>query len=146
MFCSSCGAKVDEKDNACSYCGASLNNNTQANSQPQQPQYQQNYQPQHQNNNYMTPMKPPNYVLFLVFAIIEALSCSMPFGILAIIFNEKAKTAFMMQDVVGYEKNKKTTVTMLILGVALPIVLFVAYFIFVITLGALGSGSEFSSF
>jgi len=131
MFCNYCGTQVDDNDNVCRNCGASLKQNAGTRQTYQQQQTYQSPQPQapQYNNAYVNPAKPPNYALILILSILETLCCSMPFGIASIILNEKAKSAYMFNSMDEYAKKRKATVTVMIIGAVIAVVIAIVYFL-----------------
>ena len=138
MKCPNCNYDNLDGDMFCQNCGAALNSyNSQTNAQQsdnannqQQPQYNnannQYQQPQYNNpnNQYQQPQynqfpqnQPhPQNTLFMVLGILEALFCCLIGGIMAVVENNSANTAYKNNDMAGFEKHIKNVKIWLIVS------------------------------
>ena len=152
MNCTNCGSSIPDNAPACPVCGQPVQAGA---SQPGyagpqgQPDYQQNYgQPQGQPNyqqGYGQPQRQQPYGgygyhnepapswsrgLFLTLSILEIIFTGILFGILALVWTNKANTAYLAGDYVTFAKHKKTATIFLIVGLVVGVlVMFLRMFL-----------------
>ena len=95
----------------------------------------ENAQPDYSQNSGPTQQTPrgemPNFILFLIWSILEILSCCTPCGIVGIIFLFNAKSAYEQGDDATYEQKMHTAKVWLIVGLVAAVVACILYFILI---------------
>ena len=128
MNCSNCGSSIPDNAASCPVCGQPVQaGNVSQNYQ----QDQMNPQGQPMNGNYGYPSEPaPSWSrgLFLTLSILEILFTGILFGILALVWTNKANTAYLAGDYVTFRKHKKTATIFLIVGLIVGVIAMIARF------------------
>ena len=125
MFCQNCGAALNSYNSQTNAQQSDNVNNQQpqpqynnANNQYQQPQYNNpnNQYQQPQYNQFQQNQPHPQNTLFMVLGILEALFCCLIGGIMAVVENNSANTAYKNNDMAGFEKHIKNVKIWLIVS------------------------------
>ncbi|MBO7680462.1 MAG: CD225/dispanin family protein [Thermoguttaceae bacterium] len=114
-FCRRCGARLNPEQIVCVQCGAAV---APAPSGPNA-YGAQNYGWQNYGGQNGGAMEIPNY---LVWAILEALFCCLPFGVIAIVYAVGANSAKESGNYVQAQKKARSAKKWLIWGIVLGII------------------------
>ena len=128
MNCSNCGSSIPDNAASCPVCGQPVQaGNVSQNYQ----QNQMNPQGQPMYGNYGYPSEPaPSWSrgLFLALSILEIIFTGILFGVLAMVWTNKANTAYVAGDYTTFRKHKKTATIFLVIGLVLGIIGIIARF------------------
>lgn len=118
MFCSSCGAEISDRATICPKCGV-------APSTKASPNVSQEVKP----SVVVSGAKVPDY---LIWSIVSTFCCCAPVGIGAIIFSLRARQQQKANDIAGAQTSAKYALWFIIAAVALGIVVWLVYTIFML--------------
>lgn len=132
MYCSQCGAQMDQGSRFCPNCGAPVGQTTnQGGYYYNQPNQQGGYNP-YQQPFSISPEVEKSMTTLLVLSGIELACCNQLFGALGLIFAILAKSALSRGDFEKYEKNSKIAKYVLIAGVIFAVLCGLIYNLFVL--------------
>ena len=99
MICSKCKTENPDDAKFCSHCGSKMKT-------------------EEEHKKQVDFEKQKRTERILIFSVIEAFLCSLPFGIAALVINEiKVKPAYRDGDYVSGDKMYQVTLVLLIIGV-----------------------------
>ena len=81
----------------------------------------------------------PNY---LALAIVSTLCCFLPTGIVSIVYACKANSLLAVKDLYGAKENSKKAKMWALISIALAVVIWLAYLIFIVFLSAITAVAE----